>query len=219
MERNTMKILVTAFDPFGGEKRNPAQDAVRRLPEEISGARIIRVEIPTVFRTSTGVLEAAMRKERPDAVLCVGQAGGSAAVRVERVAVNLKDARIPDNEGNQPEDLPVREGGPSAYFSLLPVKAMAEAVRKKGLPVEVSYTAGTFVCNHLLYSLLDLIATEETFRDVVGGFLHVPYMTEQAADKKDTPSLTLEEITTALEASVEALVMELGHRDRSPLSS
>ncbi|HSP47952.1 MAG TPA: pyroglutamyl-peptidase I [Clostridiaceae bacterium] len=214
-----MKILVTAFDPFGGEKKNPAQDAVRKLPDEISGAKIVRMEIPTVFRTSTGVLEAAMRKEGPDAVLCVGQAGGSAAVRMERVAVNLKDARIPDNEGNQPEDLPIQEGGPSAYFSLLPVKAMAEAVRKKGLPAEVSYSAGTFVCNHLMYGLLHLIGTEEVFRDVIGGFLHVPYMTEQVADKKDVPSLSLDEITSALEAALETVVLELEHRDRSRLKT
>jgi pyroglutamyl-peptidase len=215
MESKMMKVMVTAFDPFGGEKRNPAQDAVRKLPGEISGAKVIRVEIPTVFRTSTGILEDAMRRERPDAVLCVGQAGGSAAVRMERVAVNLKDARIPDNEGNQPEDLPVKAGGPSAYFSLLPVKAMAEAVRKLGLPAEVSYSAGTFVCNHLMYGLLHMIGIEEAFRDVVGGFLHVPYMTEQVADKKDTPSLSLEEITLALEAALETIVLELGSRDRT----
>lgn len=210
-----MKILISAFDPFGGEKLNPALEAVKRLPDEISGAKIVRVEIPTLFRTSIGVLEAAMRCERPDAVLCVGQAGGSASVRMERVAVNLQDARIADNEGNQPEDLPVQPGGPSAYFSLLPVKAMAEAVRLKGLPAEVSYTAGTFVCNHLMYGLLHLVGNEETFRDVIGGFIHVPYMTAQAAGRKDTPSLSLEEIIAALEAAVETVVLEHGRRGES----
>lgn len=210
-----MKILISAFDPFGGEKTNPALEAVKRLSDEISDAKIVRLEIPTVFRTSMGVLEAAMRLERPDAVLCVGQAGGSAAVRMERVAVNLQDARIADNEGNQPEDLPVHPGGPSAYFSLLPVKSMADAVRGKGMPAEVSYTAGTFVCNHLMYGLLHLIGNEEIFRNVIGGFIHVPYMTEQVADRKDIPSLSLEEITAALEASIETLVLELECRNKS----
>lgn len=210
-----MKILISAFDPFGGEKTNPALEAVKRLSDEISDAEIVRLEIPTVFRTSMGVLEAAMRLERPDAVLCVGQAGGSAAVRMERVAVNLQDARIADNEGNQPEDLPVHPGGPSAYFSLLPVKSMADAVRGKGMPAEVSYTAGTFVCNHLMYGLLHLIGNEEIFMNVIGGFIHVPYMTEQVADRKDIPSLSLEEITAALEASIETLVLELERRNKS----
>lgn len=214
-----MKILISAFDPFGGEKMNPALEAVKQLPDEISFAKIVRVEIPTVFRTSLGVLEAAMRRERPDAVLCVGQAGGSASVRMERVAVNLQDARIADNEGNQPQDLPVHPGGPSAYFSLLPVKAMAEAVRGKGLPAEVSYTAGTFVCNHLMYGLLHLIGNEEAFRGMTGGFIHVPYMTDQAEGRKDTPSLSLGEITAALEAVVETVVLELQQKTTSLLQT
>ena len=149
-----MKILVTGFDPFGGEKVNPALEAVKLLPKEIHGAEIHWVEIPTVFYKAAEVLETAIVRFQPDAVLCIGQAGGRASLTPERIAINQDDARIPDNQGNQPIDTPIRLDGQAAYFSTLPIKAMVQAIKEEGLPATVSNTAGTFVCNHLMYQAL-----------------------------------------------------------------
>jgi pyroglutamyl-peptidase len=161
-----VKILATGFDPFGGEKINPAYEAVKLLPREIAGAEIFTAEIPTVFGKCGDVLRRLIRERRPDAVLCVGQAGGRSVISVEKVAVNLMEARIPDNEKMQPSDEPVVPGGPAAYFSGLPVKAMVRAVREQGIPAGISYTAGTFVCNDVMYRLLHMAATE--FADPAG---------------------------------------------------
>lgn len=151
-----MKILVTGFDPFGGESMNPAIEAVKGLSDEISGAEIIKLEIPTVFHKSAAVLEEAMLAHQPDVVLCVGQAGGRTGITPERVAINQDDARIEDNEGNQPVDIAIREEGAPAYFATLPIKAMVEAIKEAGLPSSVSNSAGTFVCNHIMYQALYL---------------------------------------------------------------
>jgi len=195
-----MDILITAFDPFGGEAVNPAQEAVKLLPSEIGGCRLYKLVVPTVFGEAGRLAAGAMDRLRPQAVICVGQAGGRRAVAVERVAVNLMDARIPDNAGNQPVDQPVEEGGPAAYFSTLPVKAMAQAIQEAGLPGEVSYTAGTFVCNSLLYSVLR--HAEKTMPSCRCCFIHVPYIPEQAAGKGGAPSLPLADIVRALEAAI-----------------
>ena len=152
-----MKILITGFDPFGGESVNPAYEAVKLLPDEIGGAQIVKREVPTVFGKSGTVLEEAILTEQPDAVICVGQAGGRSGICVEKTAINFQDARIPDNENQQPIDKPVKEDGETAYFASLPVKAMVAEMRKNGIPAFVSYTAGTYVCNELMYTLLYLI--------------------------------------------------------------
>ena len=152
-----MKILITGFDPFGGETVNLAYEAVKLLPGTIAGAEIIKMEILTQFLRAGEVLEAAMQEHRPDVVICVGQAGGRAVINPEKVGINLMDGRIPDNAGYQPVDLPIREDGETAYFTSLPVKAMVQRMRDAGIPAEVSYTAGTYVCNYLLYTLLYLI--------------------------------------------------------------
>lgn len=144
-----MKILVTGFDPFGDDKTNPAIEVAKRLPKEINNATIIKLEIPTVFNKSAEVLKEAMEKEDPDYVLNIGQAGGRFGLTPERVAINQDDARIPDNEGNQPIDTVIQANGEPAYFSQLPIKAMTAAIQKEGLPASVSNTAGTFVCNHI----------------------------------------------------------------------
>lgn len=198
-----MKILLTAFEPFGGEAVNPALEAVNRLPGQLGGVRIARQRIPTVFGESIAVAAAAIGRERPDAVLCVGQAGGRTGLTPERVAINLDDARIPDNAGNQPIDTPVLPGAPPAYFSTLPVKAMAAAIRAAGLPASVSNTAGTFVCNHLMFGVLHTLATR--YPGVRGGFLHVPYLPSQAAGHPGAPSMPLEDIVRGLEAAVAAI--------------
>ena len=199
-----MKILVTGFDPFGGEKVNPALEAVKSLPSEIHGAEIHWVEIPTVFYKSAEVLETAIVRFQPDAVLCIGQAGGRASLTPERVAINQDDARIPDNQGNQPIDTPIRLDGQAAYFSTLPIKAMVQAIKEEGLPATVSNTAGTFVCNHLMYQALYL--ADKKFPHMRSGFMHIPYMTEQVVNKPNTASMNLTDIVRGIEAAIGAIV-------------
>lgn len=200
-----MKILLTGFDPFGGERVNPAFEAVKLLPDTIAGAQIVKREVPTQFVRAGEVLEAAMTAHRPDVVICVGQAGGRAAITPEKVAINLMDGRIPDNAGYQPVDVPIRADGPAAYFATLPIKAMVQRMRDAGIPAAVSYTAGTYVCNSLMYTLLSLI--DRKFPGVRGGFIHVPYAMEQAVGKPlGTPSMDLHQIARGLEIAVEAVV-------------
>ena len=199
-----MKILVTGFDPFGGEKVNPALEAVKSLPSEIHGAEVHWVAIPTVFYQSAEVLEAEINRYHPDAVLCIGQAGGRASLTPERVAINQDDARIPDNQGNQPIDTPIRQDGQAAYFSTLPIKAMVQAIKEEGLPATVSNTAGTFVCNHLMYQALYL--ADKKFPHMRSGFMHIPYMTEQVVNKPNTASMNLTDIVRGIEAAIGAIV-------------
>lgn len=199
-----MKILVTGFDPFGGEKVNPALEAVKSLPSVIQGAEIRWVEIPTVFYKSAEVLEAEIVRYQPNVVLCIGQAGGRASLTPERVAINQDDARIPDNQGNQPIDTPIRLDGQTAYFSTLPIKAMVQAIKEEGLPATVSNTAGTFVCNHLMYQALYL--ADKKFSHMRAGFMHIPYMTEQVINKPNTASMNLADIVKGIEAAIGAIV-------------
>jgi len=200
-----MKILITAFDPFGGESINPALEAVKLMRDEIEGAEIVKLEIPTVFHKSIEKVKDAILSEDPDVVLSVGQAGGRFDVTPERVAINVDDARIPDNEGNQPHDKAIFEDGEPAYFSTLPVKAMVEAIRAEGLPSSLSNTAGTFVCNHIMYGVLYHIS--KMGKQIHAGFIHVPYTPEQVA-KMQTPApcLSASDISRALVAAVKAIV-------------
>ena len=199
-----MKILVTGFDPFGGETVNPALEAVKSLPSEIHGAEVHWVAIPTVFYKAADVLETAIVRYQPNAVLCIGQAGGRASLTPERVAINQDDARIPDNQGNQPIDTPIRLDGQAAYFSTLPIKAMVQAIKEEGLPATVSNTAGTFVCNHLMYQALYL--ADKKFPHMRAGFMHIPYMTEQVVNKPNTASMNLTDIVRGIEAAIGAIV-------------
>ena len=199
-----MKILVTGFEPFGGEKVNPALEAVKLLPKEIHGAEVYWAEIPTVFDQSAEVLEAEIERYQPDVVLCIRQAGGRASLTPERVAINQDDARIPDNQGNQPIDTPIRLDGEAAYFSTLPIKAMVQAINEVGLPATVSNTAGTFVCNHLMYQALYL--ADKKFPNMRAGFMHIPYMTEQVVNKPNTASMCLRDIVRGIEAAIGAIV-------------
>jgi pyroglutamyl-peptidase len=200
-----MKVLVTGFDPFGGDKVNPAYEAVKKMPDEIAGAEIIKLEIPTVFGKSGAVLKEAIQQHQPEVVICVGQAGGRAAVSMERVAINLAEARIPDNEGNQPFDTALEEDGETAYFTSLPIKAMVKNINDHGLPAYISYTAGTFVCNDIMYRLLYMIDKE--FPTIRGGFIHVPFSPDQVIDRPvGTPAMSLEDIAASLTYAVEAAV-------------
>lgn len=198
-----MKILVTGFDPFGGEPTNPAIESVKRIDDNIEGAEIIKLEIPTVFHKAADVVEEKIKEVKPDVVLSIGQAGGRYGIAVERVAINQDDARIEDNEGNQPIDVVIREDGAPAYFSTLPIKAMVEEIKKENLPANVSNTAGTFVCNHIMYQDLYLA---EKYDNIKAGFIHVPFLTEQVVDKKDTASMSLEDIVVGLNAAIRAIV-------------
>ncbi|MBN6777585.1 pyroglutamyl-peptidase I [Pseudoclavibacter alba] len=200
-----MRILVTGFDPFDGESCNPSWDAVSQLSEQIAGAEIVTKCVPTEFRRATAEVSEAIDELAPDAVVLVGEAGGRADVTPERVAINLEDARIPDNAGAQPIDVPVADDGPAAYFSTLPVKAMVSAIRDAGLPASLSNSAGTFVCNDLMYGVLHYLAV--TGRTAIrSGFVHVPFVPEQAARHEGTPSLPLDDIVCALSAAIEAVV-------------
>lgn len=198
-----MKVLITGFDPFGGEEINPAYEAVKLLPDQIGNAEIIKMEIPTVFEKEGEALEQGIRENKPDIVICVGQAGGRSAITVEKVAINLIEARIPDNEGKQPLDRPVYEDGENAYFAKLPVKAMVREIKSHGIPAKISYTAGTFVCNDVMYRLLYMI--DRKYPGMKGGFIHVPYLPEQVIDLPDgTASMSAQMIADALKYAIEA---------------
>ena len=194
------RLLITGFDPFGGATVNPSWMAVERLPEHIGECVLCKLQIPTVFgKAAAAVLEIA-RQFCPDTILCIGQAGGRAAVTPERIGVNIRDARIPDNAGNQPRGEFVDSSGPAAYFSTLPVEAMAQAIRDAGVDATVSNSAGAFVCNDVLYSLLH----HYDGTAVRVGFVHVPYLPEQGA-----PSMELAQIVRALEAAITLITKEV----------
>lgn len=198
-----MKVLITGFDPFGGESINPAWEAVKVMKDNIDGIEVIKLQIPTVFKKSAEKLFAGIEEHKPDAVICIGQAGGRYDMSVERVAINMDDGRIPDNEGYQPIDTPVYEDGENAYFATLPIKGIVEEIKLAKIPASVSNTAGTYVCNHIMYSLLYYISKNNL--NIKGGFIHVPYITEQVVDKKNMPYMEVTTITKALECAVQAL--------------
>ena len=195
------KVLVTGFDPFGGEPVNPALMSVMQLPDEILGVQIIKKEIPTVFDKSIEVLYLTLKEEQPDMVICVGQAGGRPNITVERVAINQDDARIPDNEGAQPIDRTIFAEGPAAYFATLPIKAMVQNMKAAGIPAAVSNTAGTFVCNHIMYGALHFAATQQP--SLKAGFVHIPYVPMQTVDKPTMPSMSVADIVTGLTILIE----------------
>ncbi|WP_459541806.1 pyroglutamyl-peptidase I [Parvimonas micra] len=199
-----MKILVSGFDPFGGEKINPAIESVKLLPDEIKGAKIIKVEIPTVARKSLKKLEEVIEIEKPDVVLSVGQAGGRTDISVERVGINMDDFRIKDNEGNQPIDEKIAKDGPDAYLVTIPIKAMVQKMIENKIPASVSNTAGTFVCNHVCYGMAHLASTK--YPNMRTGFIHIPFLPEQVVDKRNMPSMPLEMIAKGLEYAIEAII-------------
>lgn len=199
-----MKILLTAFDPFDKDPVNPALEAVKLLPDHLDDITILKLEVPTVFGKSIDVVCAAIEKEQPDAVLCIGLAGGQYDLTPERVAINIDDARIKDNEGNQPIDQRIRPDGAPAYFSTLPIKAMVRNIRAAGIPASVSNSAGTFVCNHLMYGVLYTLANH--YPHIRGGFMHVPFIPSQVVHlPSPTPCLSLRDIATGIEAAVRAI--------------
>ena len=202
-----MKIIVTGFDPFGGETINPSIECVKALPE-IEGVELIRLELPTVFKESVKRLNEVINDVKPDAVLSVGQAGGRPGITMERIAINVDDARIPDNISQQPIDEAIQLDGEAAYFSTLPIKRIVKAIREAGISAEVSNSAGTFVCNHIMYQAL--FAATKADKPFKAGFMHIPFIPEQTADK---PSLPLEESTKALQIAIETIRDYLNDED------
>ena len=203
-----MKILVTGFDPFGGEKINPALETIKRLPDAILGAQIIKLKIPTVVGKSLAKITEAVEKENPDVVLSIGQAGGRSEITVERIGINIDDCRIPDNEGNQPIDEPVVKGGPAAYFVTVPIKAIVENIKAHNIPASISNTAGTFICNHVCYGVAHLAAARTAAgKPMKSGFIHIPFLPEQVIGKPAlTPSMSLETIVSGITHALEAIV-------------
>jgi len=193
------KLLITGFDPFGGEAINPSWEAVRLLPDLIGGWQVTKLQIPTVFDRAAQLVLQQAEMLQPDVILCVGQAGGRRGITPEVVGINLREANIPDNAGNAPQNAPVVSDGPAAYFSTVPVRAMVAAIRELGLPASLSYSAGAFVCNDVLYTLLH----HHDRTQVKVGFIHVPYLPEQA--KENIPSLPLDRIGAGLTAAITAL--------------
>ena len=192
------KLLITGFEPFGGEKINPSWEAVKLLPEATGDFELIKAEIPVVFEKAAETVLEKAKEISPDAIICVGQAGGRTGITPEMVAINLRFASIPDNAGNQPKDEPCVPGGKNAYFATLPVRKMVSAVSEAGIPCSVSYSAGTYVCNDLIYHILHSYGGT----DVKACFIHVPFIPEQTDDK---PSLSLETIAKALELAIGAI--------------
>lgn len=200
-------ILLTGFDPFNGETKNPSHEIVQRMDSAVidNVYRVVGRGLPTTFSTAGETLLAAIREISPSIVLCLGEAGGRTHMTPERVAINVIDARIPDNAGQQLTDVPIAADGPAAYFSRLPIKSMVRRMRAAGVPASVSNSAGTYVCNYIFYRLMHDIHTEELGID--GGFMHVPYMSEQVLEK-NVASWPTEFMVRGVEAALQAIVEE-----------
>ena len=197
-------VLVTGFTPFGGERSNPSWEIVKRLPDSIAGYELEKLRVPTEFGKAIAIAINAIDKLNPSIVLCFGQAGGRTCMSVERVAINVDDARIADNAGRQLIDEAIRADGPAAYFCSVPIKAMVAAMSKADVPADVSNSAGTFVCNHLIYGVLHHIAMSKgTAR---AGFIHVPYLESQVLDKPSTASMALATMITGAKAAIMAAI-------------
>lgn len=201
-----MKILMTGFEPFGTQKTNVSYEAVKGISEDHFDAEIIKACIPTVFHLSIEVLKALIMKHQPDVVCLIGEAGGSQSILLERIAINIDDARIPDNQGNQPIDQPIIMGGPNAYFTQLPIKTLLEAIKKQEIKTTISNSAGTYVCNHLMYGMLDFLANTPHFSHVKAGFIHVPFYEDQVIDLPESPYMPLKTIINALETVIQTMI-------------
>ena len=195
-------VLVTGFEPFGGADINPSWEICTRLPAAIGHSRIHALRVPTEFRRAIEVVAEAIERLEPAVVILLGQAGGRTCLSVERVAINVDDARIADNAGRQPVDEPVAPAGPAAYFATVPVKAMTAAIRAAGVPAEVSNSAGTFVCNHLFYGVLHFLAASR--RPARAGFMHVPWLEGQAGARPGEPAMALATMVRGVESAIAA---------------
>ena len=191
-----MTILFTGFEPFGGDSINSSWEAVKRLPDEINGNRIVKCRLPVEYTGAVRVLTDKINAVKPGAVICTGQAAGRAGVTIERVAINIDDSTSPDNFGCIMTDVPIRIGAAPAYFATLPIKKMLKALKDAGLPAAISNSAGTFVCNHVMYSLIDTLAIK--MYNVPSGFIHLPLIDEQAELHEGLPHMPVDELAKAL---------------------
>lgn len=199
-----MKVLLTGFEPFEGETINPAWEVVKQVAkEQPQGITVTTRLLPTAFDLALQEAILAITQDGPDIVISLGQAGGRSDISIERVALNINDATIPDNLGKQPRDIAIVEGGPAAYFSTLPIRMIVEAIRGAGIPARISNTAGTFVCNNVMYGVLHHIA--ENKLSIRAGFIHIPYLTEQAVHHGGAPSMSLSDLTIALRMALVAV--------------
>ena len=199
-----MKILLSGFEPFDGEDINPSLEAIRLVKEKIKDCEIVKLELPVVFNRAVDIVCNELSKNEYDAVLMIGQAGGRKFITPERVAININDARIKDNEGNKPTDEIMSKDSPAAYFSTLPIRMMLEYMKSKNIPCDISNSAGTFVCNNLMFGVLDYISKNNM--NTIAGFMHVPYVEDQIKDKKDMPYLKMDIIVEGIEACIEAII-------------
>lgn len=204
-EGQVKQVLVTGFTPFDNEPINAAWEVVKELDGYRSDTAHVSVrQIPTVFGKSIASLHQAMEALQPDIVICVGQAGGRSAVSVERIGVNLSDARIPDNDGASPVEEPIVAGGPDGYYSTLPVREIVKTIQAAGIPAEESWTAGTYVCNHILYGLMSKLGTSPwKEKSTIGGFIHIPFLPEQSVRHKNAPSLGAELVREAIVLAIQ----------------
>lgn len=196
-----MKVLITGFEPFGGEAVNASGAAVNLLPDQIAKVEVIKAIIPTAGKAAMDQIKLLVRQHKPDVILSVGQAAGRSAITIERVGINVDDYRIPDNQQEQPIDQPIAENGPDAYLCQLPIKRMIRSIREVHIPAELSNTAGTFVCNHVCYATAHFLKQEGL--PAKSGFLHVPLLKQQA--KMDQPSMALTDIVSGLNAAIASL--------------
>lgn len=203
-----MKILLTGFEPFGGETINPSWETVNALPDTIEGAMIRKIQLPTVYGQAGELLLKELKDYQPDIAICVGQAGGRKEITVERVAINIKDENTPDNAGNLATDLPISPEGQTAYFTTLPIKKIVSAIKNQQISASISNSAGTFVCNEIFYKLLQYAA--ETGHPKRCGFIHIPYLKEQTNNKPpQTASMSFETILEALEIAIKTTIESL----------
>lgn len=199
-----MKVLVTAFDAFGGEQINPSSEALKLVKEEFDSAVIIKKILPTTFDLSFDILKTEIDRYKPDMLISIGQAGGRSKVSIERIAINIDDARIKDNSGNQPIDKTIVSHAPAAYFSTLPIKAIAKNINDQHIACEVSNTAGTFVCNHIMYQALHY--SNQNQHSFKSGFIHIPFIKEQIQENSQVPFMALEDIVTAIEIAIKTSI-------------
>lgn len=197
------KILVTGFEPFGGEKVNPSLEIIKLLPKRIQDNEVKILEIPTVYKKSIEKIDNEIESYNPDYILSIGQAGGRTDISIERIAINIDDFRIKDNENNQPIDEKIFFDGDNAYFSNLPIKAIQNEITKNNIPASISNTAGTFVCNHVFYGVRYLI--EKKYKNKKSGFIHIPYLPEQVTEKINTPSMSLNTILKGIIIAIETI--------------
>lgn len=202
-----MKVLITGFEPFGGEKINPSSEIVKALPDTLAGAEITKLEVPTVYGKAAGIVLGKIKETAPDIVIMLGQAGGRASVSVERIGINVNDSAAPDNSGQKIENAPIVPGGPAAYFSTLPIRDIVAGLKETGVPAVISNSAGTYVCNSLFYGTMHGLSSEK--RPAAAGFIHIPYLTSQVLDR-NLPSMSFETMLKGIEKAVEIAVRKLG---------